>query len=82
MRTKEVEFRQISDTMSELWIDEPLRPLVEKIEGVSHVTKIYGKNHFHIYFDPRYNKAQVMKDIEMFALIAKILQNLVGMLRA
>ena len=46
-----------------VWIDESQLEYLKNIEGISLVSATSERNRFHIYFDPRYDRESVIKEI-------------------
>jgi len=61
----------VIQTELNVWADERMKPIIEKVEGVTNVYNNFAKTLFHVYIDARYDKEYVKRDIEAAILCAE-----------
>ena len=61
----------ISQTSINVWADERMKEVIQKVEGVTNVYNIPTPTLFHVYIDARYDKEYVKRDIEAAILCAE-----------
>ena len=61
----------VSQTQVNVWADERMKEVIQKVEGVTNVYNIPTPTLFHVYIDARYDKEYVKRDIEAAILCAE-----------
>lgn len=68
---KETGLKTIYEDRFTVWADEKMKEVIESVEGIMGVYNSIAKTQFTVYFDKRYNRDFLKKEIEAAILCSE-----------